>query len=83
VNFPDKVRQDYPSAENDQCQQLVEALERSGWNRTRAAAILGVSRVKVWKRMKKYGVTANSEIKADKRNIPRTKGWILQMIKRP
>jgi DNA-binding NtrC family response regulator len=36
--------------------QLVEALERTGWNRTRAAEALGVSRVTLWKRIKRHGV---------------------------
>jgi PAS domain S-box-containing protein len=35
---------------------LVEALERAGWNRTRAAQSLGVSRVTLWKRMKRHGL---------------------------
>jgi PAS domain S-box-containing protein len=38
--------------------RLVEALERSGWNRTRAAQALGVSRVTLWKRIKRHGVSA-------------------------
>jgi len=37
---------------------LLEALERTGWNRTRAAESLGVSRVTLWKRMKRHGVSA-------------------------
>jgi PAS domain S-box-containing protein len=37
---------------------LVEALERAGWNRTRAAQSLGVSRVTLWKRMKRHGLVA-------------------------
>jgi len=37
-------------------QRVVEALEQSGWNRTQAAEQLGVSRVTLWKRMKKYGI---------------------------
>jgi transcriptional regulator of acetoin/glycerol metabolism len=36
--------------------QLVEALERTRWNRTRAAEALGVSRVTLWKRMKRHGL---------------------------
>jgi DNA-binding NtrC family response regulator len=36
--------------------QLIEALEQAGGNQSRAAQILGVSRVTVWNRMKKYGV---------------------------
>jgi PAS domain S-box-containing protein len=35
---------------------LLEALDRAGWNRTRTAAALGVSRVTLWKRMKRHGV---------------------------
>lgn len=40
----------------DPAQRLVKALEQSGWNRTQAAEQLGVSRVTLWKRMKKYGI---------------------------
>jgi len=35
---------------------LLRALEQTGGNRTEAARILGVSRVTVWKRMKKFGI---------------------------
>jgi len=35
---------------------LRSVLERCGWNRSRAARELGVSRVTLWKRMKKLGV---------------------------
>ncbi len=35
---------------------LLEALEAARYNRTEAARLLGVSRVTVWKRMKKYGL---------------------------
>lgn len=37
-------------------QQVLEALKLTGWNRTEAARILGISRVTLWKRMKKYGL---------------------------
>ncbi|NDY42253.1 PAS domain S-box protein [Dissulfurirhabdus thermomarina] len=37
--------------------ELVEALRRAGGSRTRAARLLGVSRVTVWNRMKRYGVS--------------------------
>jgi len=40
----------------DERRALVDALERTGWNRTRAAVLLGVSRVTLWKRMKRHGV---------------------------
>ena len=35
---------------------LLEALEMTGGNQSQAAKILGVSRVTVWKRMKKFGI---------------------------
>ena len=37
--------------------ELIEALKRSKGNRTEAARILGVSRVTVWSRMKRYKVS--------------------------
>jgi PAS domain S-box-containing protein len=40
----------------DERRVLVEALDASGWNRRRAAEALGVSRVTLWKRMKRHGV---------------------------
>jgi len=36
--------------------KLIEALKQTGGNQTQAARILGVSRVTVWKWIKKYGV---------------------------
>lgn len=37
-------------------QQLVEALRSTGGNQSKAAEILGVTRVTVWNRMNKYGI---------------------------
>jgi PAS domain S-box-containing protein len=47
-----------PSPDKDKMkkQQLIEALKESGGNQSKAAMILGVSRVTVWNRMKKYGI---------------------------
>jgi PAS domain S-box-containing protein len=42
--------------------QLIETLEQVGGNQSRAAEILGISRVTVWNRMKKYGITARKKI---------------------
>ncbi len=39
-------------------QELVEALQQTGGNQSRAAEMLGVSRVTVYNRMKRYGVDA-------------------------
>jgi len=38
--------------------RIRESLVRSGWNRTEAAARLGVSRVTLWRRMKQLGIGA-------------------------
>ncbi|MBI4640829.1 MAG: sigma-54-dependent Fis family transcriptional regulator [Candidatus Tectomicrobia bacterium] len=39
---------------------LLEALEKTGWNKTKAAQILKVSRVTLWKKIKKYGLEKGS-----------------------
>ena len=39
-------------------EQLLEALRQSKGNQSETARRLGVSRVTIWKRMKKYGITA-------------------------
>jgi len=38
---------------------LIETLQKTYWNQTEAARIMGVSRVTVWKRIKKYGMMKN------------------------
>jgi transcriptional regulator with GAF, ATPase, and Fis domain len=43
-----------------QRQELIDALQKARGNQTRAAELLGVSRITVWKRMKKYKVTVQS-----------------------
>ncbi|WP_457551515.1 sigma-54 interaction domain-containing protein [Desulfobacula sp.] len=37
-------------------EQLLNALQQADGNQTKAAVILGVSRITVWKRIKKYGI---------------------------
>ena len=37
-------------------EQLIEALRQAGGNQSRAARILGVSRVTIWKRIKRWEV---------------------------
>jgi two-component system response regulator HydG len=39
-----------------QKRELIDALERSGGNQSEAARLLGVSRVTVWSRMKKFNI---------------------------
>ncbi len=47
--------------EERQKQALIEALDRFKGNRTRAAESLGISRVTVWNRIKKYGLDAKRD----------------------
>ncbi len=42
--------------------QLIEALRKAGGNQSRAAAILGVHRMTVFNRMRKYGITLKGNI---------------------
>ncbi len=59
VNKTKKVRFNRPDMKK---KQLIAALESTGGNQSRAAEILGISRVTVWNRMKKYGITAQKKI---------------------
>lgn len=42
--------------------QLIDALEKAKGNKSMAAEILGVSRVTIWNRMKRYGITYTSRL---------------------
>jgi PAS domain S-box-containing protein len=46
-------------------QRLVTALEKTGGNQSKAAAMLGVSRVTVWKWIKKYGIRLQARVNSD------------------
>jgi len=43
-------------------EQLVRALRQAGGNQSAAARLLGVSRVTVWKRMKKHRVDLTRDV---------------------
>ncbi len=45
-------------------QQLVTALRKTGGNQSKAARLLGISRVTVWNRIKKYGIEIDRIIKS-------------------
>lgn len=51
-----RKREPVPGREEIQRRQLISALQQTGGNRTAAARILGVTRVTVWNRMKRYGI---------------------------
>ena len=44
------------SGENAEKKALIEALRQTNGNQTQAARVLGINRVTVWNRMKKYGI---------------------------
>ncbi|MGD9366393.1 MAG: sigma 54-interacting transcriptional regulator [Desulfobacteraceae bacterium] len=45
--------------------ELLEVLEKTGGNQSQAAKLLGVTRVTVWNRMKRYGISAKKGITVD------------------
>ena len=42
--------------------RLIKALKKSGGNRSETARILGVSRVTVWKQIRKFGIDPNQHM---------------------
>lgn len=44
--------------------ELIEALEKAGGNQSQAALILGISRVTVWNRMKRFNIQSKRNIVA-------------------
>jgi transcriptional regulator of acetoin/glycerol metabolism len=46
--------------DRDEERRVREALEASGWNRSKAAERLGVSRVTLWKKMRALGLGRRS-----------------------
>jgi two-component system response regulator HydG len=55
-SIPD-LKAEAPSKQEIRKRQLIDALARAKGNQSVAAGILGVSRVTVWNRMKRFGVT--------------------------
>ena len=60
------VKTSAPTKQEVRKRQLVDALARAKGNQSVAAEILGVSRVTVWNRMKRYGITYNRQIESAK-----------------
>ena len=55
-----------PDRDTAQKEQLVKALEQSSGNQSMAARMLGVSRVTVWNRMKKYGIDLSRRVEENR-----------------
>jgi PAS domain S-box-containing protein len=51
------------TTEHDQRDQLIKVLEDTGGNRQKAAQLLGVSRVTLWKLLKKHGIKVEVTLK--------------------
>jgi len=58
--------ENHKKGDRDKRQEFIEALQTAGGNQSQAAKILGVSRVTVWKWMKKYGIAVDAKIEARK-----------------
>jgi PAS domain S-box-containing protein len=59
---PAQLPETSPASRNESIkQQLIRALEKAGGNQTRAAEILGVTRVTVWNRMKRFGLSSKPD----------------------
>ena len=46
----------FPTGDSPEKMALVEALKKTNGNQSQAARLLGINRVTVWNRMKKYGI---------------------------
>jgi transcriptional regulator of acetoin/glycerol metabolism len=46
----------------EQRKTLIDTLRQVGGNQSEAARVLGVSRVTIWKRIKKYGIKLDTEV---------------------
>ena len=51
--------------QEQQKKELIDALNAAGGNQTRAAKILGVSRVTIWNRMKRFGIRTRKKVVPD------------------
>jgi two-component system response regulator HydG len=63
--IPD-LKIEVPSKQEIRKRQLIDALARAKGNQSLAAEILGVSRVTVWNRMKRLGITYKRQIQSPK-----------------
>jgi len=50
------------ASQDEKRTELIHTLRRVGGNQSEAARLLGVSRVTIWKRIKKYGIDLNSDL---------------------
>jgi len=56
------ISPEIPRRDESQKEALVKALRQTAGNQSEAARLLGVSRITIWKRIKKYGIDLKTEI---------------------
>ncbi len=61
---PSVNHQHHAVSRTQERQKLIQTLRQTDGNQSEAARLLGVSRVTVWKRIKKYGINLEAEIEA-------------------
>ena len=73
INYPDAKAIPSEKKDNDfsrEREYFIEALIKAGGNQSEAARILGVSRVTIWKRIKKYKINMATEVIKQNKKIP-------------
>ncbi len=46
----------FEKADKDEREEIIKALERARWNKSKAAELLKISRATLWRKMKRYGL---------------------------
>lgn len=65
IDLPNKKSTHPPTGKDRRKQELLDALLTAGGNQSKAAELLGISRVTVWNRMKRYGLRAVRQVTGD------------------
>lgn len=60
-NEKSRASADCPEENNGECERIRRALQQTHWNRHRAARLLGMSRITLWRRMKALGMVNEAE----------------------
>lgn len=60
LNKKNKIEESLDGKRDDEKQRIIHALKNSFNNKTKAAQILGLSRITLWRKMKRYGINSDS-----------------------
>jgi two-component system response regulator HydG len=50
----------YPAGSEEETEKIIRTLEKTRWNKARAARLLGISRKTMYRRMKKYNISSSA-----------------------